>query len=253
MGNKQRGSKVKLKSTPKAASKPVSISKPPKQVINIKYTIIPESAKFNKIDLVKYGEIFDEYKTPQPIETNIKQIHLSKEKWYLDSQIRNRINEAFGGDSHRQFPLRKVLRFAVTYNQNELIEFICTQELIECSYWDRDFFLSQIFDIIPWSSKIMKLSAINVIASYMIPERINKDDFKKIISDEFQNRWIFNTDEQRQKYKDLCEGMVEEGMNGRAQRIIQTRNALRNNINDDFPNELIGVVIGYAFGMAYKH
>ena len=253
MGNKQRASKVESKSTPKSAPKPTSTSKPTKPAINIEYTIVPESAKFNKIDLVKYGQIFDEYKVPQPIETAIKQIHLSKEKWYLDSQIRHRINDAFGSDEHLQFPLRKLLRFAVTYNQNELVEFICTQELIECLHWDRDFFLSQIFDIIPWSSKVMKLSAINVIASYMIPERINLEDFKKIISDEFKNRWNFNTDEQRQKYEDLCQGMVEEGMNGRAQRIIQTRNALRNNIGDDFPNELIRIVIVFAFGMTYKH
>lgn len=252
MGNKQRSSKVESKGTPDAVAKKPEASKPTKkqEEVIIKYSIIPDSAKYNKIDLVKYGQIFDDYQPPNPIETAIKEIHLSEPRWYLNYNTRDKIQKAFGG--HQQFPLRNLLRFCVTYNQNEMLEFICTQELIECLHWDRDFFLSQVFDIILWSSKIMKLSALNVIASYMIPERINKEDFKQIISEAFQNRWNFNTDAQRKQYENLCRGMVEEGMNGRARRIIETRNALRSNMDDDFPNELIGVVIVYAFGMAYK-
>ena len=151
------------------------------------------------------------------------------------------------------FPLNELLRFIVTYNQDEFLEFVCTQELIHTDKWIRDYWLVNIFDIIVWCCRLMKLSTLNVIASYMIPERITKDDFKNVISQVFaHNQGQFNTERQKKRYKDLCSGMVDQGMNQRAQRIVTTRNTLIDCMDDDFPKELIGVVVGFAFGLYFS-
>eukprot|EP01083_Nonionella_stella_P028899 79644_1 len=212
------------------------------------YEIVPKKQKFNKIDLVRYGKVFDEYgaiRSAMPdMERTIQQY--GDKKWYLSSQNRTRLMQTF---KPFQFPLNELLTFCVSYNQTELLEYVCTQELIEYGHWERAFFLANIFEIITSASHLMKLSSLNVIASYMIPERINDKDFKSVI----QKAYRFGSSMAEQKrYQTFCMDMVEEGMNGRAQRIIQTRKALVDFIQIDFPNELIGVVVGFAFGMCHR-
>ena len=112
----------------------------------------------------------------------------------------------------------------------------------------------------------MKLSTLRIIASYMIPERISSDEFKRIISKSYMSRdqlrasgdrsRIFNqphcsNNNDQNKSVELCERMVEQGMKERAQRIVQTRKTLMN-IDDEFYAELVGIVIVYAFGMCQK-
>ena len=121
------------------------------------------------------------------------------------------------------------------------MEFICTQELIETDLWCREYFICSIRAVLKQAGMCTKLGIISLIASYMIPERITQEEVSKIV-----------TGGSVRMYEQMCKDMVDEGMNGRAQRVIQTRRTLMNNINMEFPKELIGVVISYAFGMCHN-
>eukprot|EP01084_Bolivina_argentea_P211404 359625_1 len=244
----------------------------------IEYKIVPTNMKFSKIDLIKYGKVFTNYKS-RDIADNMQTINIisaleleSKQNshaattatnCYFDESFRRNVIEKC---KPYQFPLDSILSFCVTYQQYELLEFILTQELIETLYWSRDYFKCNLYSIIKWSSQLMKLTALNVIASYMIPERIEQSEFKILITDAHKSRKfhssssgyfhgsyelsMYNSESEKQRFEALCNGMVEVGMHNRAQRIVQTRKELIN--KSQFPNELIGIIIGYAFGMSHK-
>eukprot|EP01084_Bolivina_argentea_P160349 279247_1 len=269
-----------------------------------KYEIMPKNAKFKKIDLVKYGKIFDNFD-----QLSIDNIHVttqidslkssmtrkeeikvakytrmkkmgfplksirnkmqqdgtgsalidkflapdidSKEnggsinKWYLRDGIRL---EIWRKCKTYQFPLYELLEFCVMYSQNELIEFILTQELIETDYWTRDFFKCVLFTIIGYCSKTIKLSSLKVFSSYMIPEYITKDELYERIQETHKEYRTNNNG----KFINWSNEMVEKGMNGRVQRIIQTKIALTDNLNHEFPKELIGIIITLAYGMFHQ-
>lgn len=236
MGNKQSKTKDEPRISIDSKHK-TKKQESPKMVIP--KSINPDHAKFEKIDIVAYGKLFDKYQPDNPtasVEDDIRQFIADGKGHMLDRYKARAIETNFGD---KQFPVWDVLNFCLIYNQTELMEFICTQELIETDLWCREYFKYSMRAVIKDATIMTKLSTINVMASYMVPERMSKEEINQIASNATY-------------YRNLCQDMVFEGMNGRAQRIIQTRQALINNVDIDFPKELIGVVIGYAFGMFHN-
>ena len=238
MGNKNSKNKTGQTKTPKQ-----QIKRDP--TLWIPSDIIPSQAKFQKIDIVVYGRLYDSYLKLHPqvtntVEQDIKQMVQQKRKVRspYPGQIVNEIKRLY---RDQQFPVYDVLNFCLTYNQIELMEFICTQELIETDLFCREYFKWTMHKILQDAAVLTKLGAINIFASYMIPERISKDKIEQIINNA-----------SHAYFKDLNTRMIDAGMNGRANRIVQTRQALIENVDIEFPKELIGIVIGYAFGMFHK-
>lgn len=262
MGNKQskKRKSVPIQQIQQEPSEVVVPAEPPKpsqpqdEYFRGEYKIIPSNARFLKLDMVDYGEVFDGWKEDKDIRITIPDSYLSQmsmysnKKWYLNNEMRRKLWAKLRAQT--QFPLSDLIEYAVNYNQTELLEFLCTQELIEIDYWTREFWMCVMYEKARWASKIMKTGSLRVFASYMIPERIDKKDFETMISK--VNRGHFQNGSEKQRHEDVAVSMIAEGMNGRANRIIETRNALRDNVDADFPRELIGVVIAYAFGMFHK-
>ena len=121
------------------------------------------------------------------------------------------------------------------------------------------------FAIISLTSQWMKLSALRIIASYLIPERISEKEFRSAIlrAHESPNEAHksgrrgysqpdYNRESEKQKFIALCENIVDIGIQGRVQRIAAVRDAMMNQMNlfqDEFPKELVVVIVGFAFGM----
>merc|ERR1712218_126630 len=110
--------------------------------------------------------------------------------------------------------------------------------------WTRDYFKLIIIEAIKNASVLTKLNALKVIASYMIPERISELEFREKLQGGMYER-------KSMEEKNLCKDMVEEGMRGRASRIISARKSLLENCNE-FPNEIINVIICLVFGMSSR-
>merc|ERR1712130_526277 len=160
--------------------------------------IVPHKARFKKIDLVEYGKLFDNYKNnniSDSVQFDMEQIHRHRNDWYLNHRIRESILSQF---KNKQFPLKALCDFCINFNQTELLEFICMQELIETDFWCRDYFKCIVFISLKKAAHCTKLAAINVMASYMIPDRISKKEALSVITG-----WDSK----------LCREMVNEGMN----------------------------------------
>ena len=240
MGNKHSKKRTMTKSKP---PKVIKVQETKNETLIIPQSVVPLHAKFQKIDIVAYGELFDKYLETNTNITNtvgddIRLYLANLHNHYFDRDKAQRIKTRFGD---KQFPIFDVLNFCLIHNQTELMEFLCTQELIETDLWCREYFYHSMRAVLKDAGVCTKLSTISVLASYMIPERITQDEVNGLYSS--GSHW---------SYEQMCKDMVYEGMNGRAQRIIETRQALMNNIDIDFPKELIGVVISYAFGMFHN-
>ena len=249
MGNK--GSKTKSSKTHDASgiqkqstkqTRSILKKSDPVQYANINYTILPLAAKFDKIDLVEYGKCFDEWKIPQisdTVEFDLQRyISQHGDQWFKSSSVRGAIADLQWTETKQcQFPLKQLMWFCVNYNQCELLEFVCTQELMDCDKWERIYFKAIIFSSIAHASVSTKLNPLRVMASYCIPERMTEEEFKSVMRGGM--------------YHDFCTEMVVEGMRGRATRIIGARKALIESCAQ-FPNELIALIVSLLFGLSSR-
>ena len=225
-------------------SSPIIGELPKPEYYRGEYTILPTAARFQKIDIVEFGKEFDNWNKKYFI-TTIPRNHRSEtlDKWYLHPSHRSGVIRRLS----TPFPLQALMEYAVVFNQLELLEFICMQELIEIDYWCSELWLAVIIETIQSATKKMKLGSLKVLASCMIPERLNQKDFEAAMG--AVSRGSFSSNSDGARHEKMCQDMIVEGMNGRAKRIIQTRDAFRENVNYNFPESFSDVIIEYAFGL----
>ena len=92
------------------ASKNKKKSKNGKELYQVTNLSPPWPAKHQKIDLVHYAKLFDKKS--------------QSDDYRLDLQV---------------------MDFCVVYNQHELMEFLCTQELCETNLWTREKFMAKAY------------------------------------------------------------------------------------------------------------
>ena len=124
------------------------------------YSFCMQSYQDNKIHSVKYGELFDIVTHLQPLiiaPTNNQPLDLSLVGGLIE---RN-------GSTLYSLARDDILNKVETYDHDQLQDEL--SELIQSDKWITDYWLLGGFDIIVWYCRLMKLSTLNVIASYMIP------------------------------------------------------------------------------------